>query len=296
MSSVDPWAPTFDFENDEEPLNLINAAALQGQLNLLASAQADLYAALAAIQGDDDTLVDALVRIRNLHPELSTYIESNVTGSALTQSLTYRKTVRLAATLNVTLSAPQTIDGVAAIADDEVILPFQTDEAENGIWVVAAGAWTRRSELPAGDAVGSGWAVIVREGTSYAHTAWMPVTGGDDTGIVGTDDIEFMQVFAPFPLPVARGGTGAITAADAATNLGFARKEVNLATVIGDGTTTLFVVPHSLGVNDTIVSVRAAVDDLEVMCDQNKSSSASVTLTFATAPAAGVTYVVTIEG
>lgn len=303
MTSVAPWTPTYNFADDESPQNLINATALQSQLQLLGQNMADLSVALAEVIGDDNTFVDELVRLRNLHPELSTYINSRVTGTVLTQSLLYYEPVRVAATANVAaLVDAQTIDGVAAVSGDRVVLPFQTDASQNGLWIVhevgdpaphAAGLWVRTDDLPVGNAVGSGWAVIVREGTAYAETAWMPITGGDDTGIVGTDDIDFMQVFAPFPIPISRGGTGSTTAAGAAASLGFTRKEVHLIT--GDGVATTFAVTHALSTADLVVSVRATATNEIIICGI-VTSSANVSLTFSTAPAGAVQYTVTIVG
>jgi len=80
--------------------------------------------------------------------------------------------VHVASVGNLTLSAPQTIDGHAVIASDRVLAKNQTAPAENGVYVVAAGAWTRAADFNA-------WAefplasVIVEEGTVNADTGWI---------------------------------------------------------------------------------------------------------------------------
>lgn len=56
---------------------------------------------------------------------------------------TFKRSVRAATTVNITLSAPQTIDGIALVAGDRVLVKDQTTTSQNGIYVVAAGAWTR---------------------------------------------------------------------------------------------------------------------------------------------------------
>ena len=53
------------------------------------------------------------------------------------------RVVRLATTGNITLSGTQTIDGVAAVADDRVLVKNQSSAPENGPYKVKAGAWVR---------------------------------------------------------------------------------------------------------------------------------------------------------
>jgi hypothetical protein len=55
----------------------------------------------------------------------------------------FKKSVRVATTANITLSAVQTIDGIAVVAGNRVLVKNQTTASQNGIYVVAAGAWTR---------------------------------------------------------------------------------------------------------------------------------------------------------
>lgn len=55
--------------------------------------------------------------------------------------------VEAATTANVTLSGEQTIDGVALVTGDRVLVKNQTDAKENGVYVVASGAWTRSEDL-----------------------------------------------------------------------------------------------------------------------------------------------------
>src|SRR5574343_963665 len=53
---------------------------------------------------------------------------------------------RAATTANITLSGTQTIDGVSVIAGDRVLVKNQSTASANGIYVVAAGAWSRSSD------------------------------------------------------------------------------------------------------------------------------------------------------
>lgn len=57
-----------------------------------------------------------------------------------------KKAVRVATTANITLSGTQTIDGIAVVAGDRVLVKNQTTASQNGIYDVAAGAWTRAAD------------------------------------------------------------------------------------------------------------------------------------------------------
>lgn len=72
---------------------------------------------------------------------------------------------------NITLSGIQTIDGVSATAGSRVLVISQTDPLENGIWVTAAGAWSRAADFPAGST--SDTTVYVTGGLIYYfNTVW----------------------------------------------------------------------------------------------------------------------------
>lgn len=92
---------------------------------------------------------------------------------------------------NITLSGTQTISGEALSAGELVLLTSQTDPAENGVWVVAGGAWSRAPEANTWAEI-VGLLVIVSEGTNVADTMWLSTT--DTGGTLDTDDITFIQL------------------------------------------------------------------------------------------------------
>ena len=104
-----------------------------------------------------------------------------------------KASVKVATTGNITLSAPQTIDGVSVIAGDRVLVRAQTSAVNNGIYVVAAGAWTRSTDFdgtPAQEVSGGAY-TFVEQGTLYADTGWVVTSNG--TRVVGTDTIDWTQ-------------------------------------------------------------------------------------------------------
>lgn len=58
--------------------------------------------------------------------------------------------VRLASTANVaSITGLLTIDSVVTVAGDRVLLKDQSTASQNGIYIVAAGAWTRATDFDA---------------------------------------------------------------------------------------------------------------------------------------------------
>jgi hypothetical protein len=51
-----------------------------------------------------------------------------------------------ATTANITLSATQNIDGITVAVDDRVLVKNQTSAQDNGVYVVAAGVWSRSTD------------------------------------------------------------------------------------------------------------------------------------------------------
>jgi hypothetical protein len=78
---------------------------------------------------------------------------------------------KAAATTNVTKSGTQTIGGVALGVGDVALLVGQTTASENGLWIVAAGAWARTT-----DVIASGLQVFVQLGTNRG--IWVLATAG----------------------------------------------------------------------------------------------------------------------
>jgi len=113
------------------------------------------------------------------------YVDSVVYG------LSWKNPVKLVATANIaSLSGTPNIDSIATTAGDRVLLTAQSTASQNGIWVVAAGAWSRPADFPTGgDAENT--AVWATQGTLYADTAWVCTT--DAPAVIDTNNLAFIQ-------------------------------------------------------------------------------------------------------
>jgi hypothetical protein len=69
------------------------------------------------------------------------------TVGSQTPGLDIRTNVRVATTANITLSGTQTIDGISLVASDRVLVKDQSDETENGVYVVNASTWSRADDF-----------------------------------------------------------------------------------------------------------------------------------------------------
>lgn len=109
---------------------------------------------------------------------------------AALEGLKPKEAVRLATTGNITLSGTQTIDGVSAVADDRILVWQQTDATQNGIYVVAAGAWARADDFDSLTPVDeiNGAYTMAQEGSTYA--GWSFVQFGT-VATIGSDNIDF---------------------------------------------------------------------------------------------------------
>lgn len=114
---------------------------------------------------------------------------------ALAQGLDPKQSVKAAttpATGTVSLTGTQTIDGIALIAGDRVLIKNQSgpNGGQNGIYVVAAGAWSRAADMNVWAEV-PGAFCFVEQGTVNADTGW--VATADQGGTLDTTNPVFVQ-------------------------------------------------------------------------------------------------------
>ena len=156
------------------------------------------------------------------------------------QGLDPKASVKAASTANIAaLSGTMTIDGVALVAGDRVLVKDQTTTSANGVYVVAAGAWARADDL-------STWAehvsayLFVEQGTVNADIGFLCTV--DAGGTLGTTAITFVQFNGAGQIVAGAGltktgntidvgaGTGIVVAADSIALTGQALAIHNLST------------------------------------------------------------------
>lgn len=200
------------------------------------------------------------------------YVDGAVQGLNAKASVVAASTV---AGGNLTLSAPQTVDGIALIAGNRVLVKNQTTAANNGIYVVAAGAWTRSTDqaVPA-----QGDFVFVEQGAINAAQGWSLLAGATT----------WTQFSAAGEYVAGAGIT--ITGTSIALTIIPPVKFTQLLTT----SATSYVITHGIGNLDVIVQVYTVSDGSEVIVDNLRNSTTQVTLNFAVAPAANAYRVVVI--
>ena len=154
------------------------------------------------------------------------YVDNISTG------LDFKQSVRAISTSNITLSGTQTVDGVALIAGNRILVAGQTTASANGIYVVAAGAWTRATDADNSGStseVTSGMYCFVEEGTSNADSGWILATNSTIT--LGTTALTFTQF----------NGLGQITAGTGLSKSGSTISIANTAVTAGAGYNTFTV-------------------------------------------------------
>lgn len=224
-----------------------------------------------AITGTDPTSAS--------HLTTKQYVDNALNG------LSWKHPVRVATTANITLSGTQTIDGIAVIAGDRVLVKNQTTQSNNGVYVVASGAWTRATDFDSIspiDEINSA-AVFVAVGTTQADTGW---TQTAEVTTVGTDNIVFVQ----FSAAGAYVGGAGLTLTGNTFDVGTASSSrivvnvdnIDLAT-IGTPVTASFVKPTTDAYGRVSATTPVVVGDITALLSYTGDVSTSgTTATLAT--------------
>ena len=229
------------------------------------------------------------------------YVDTQIQSAAA--GIDCKASVRVVANANITLSGTQTIDGISVIAGDRVLVRDQTTASQNGVYVCAAGAWTRATDADATGEITPGAFWFVEEGTTYGKTQWRCENTGSIT--LGTTSITINQFGAASAYIAGNGltlagntfgvgaGTGITVTADAVAidPSVVARK---YAATVGDGSATSITVTHNLNNQDVVTQVRELATNKLVEVDVTNNGVNTVVIDFAVAPASNTYRVVVI--
>lgn len=230
------------------------------------------------------------------------YVDTQIQSAAA--GIDCKASVRVVANSNITLSGTQTIDGVSVIAGDRVLVRGQTTASQNGVYVCAAGAWSRATDADATGEITPGAFWFVEEGTTYGKTQWRCENTGAIT--VGTTNITINQFGAAAAYTAGNGltltgndfavgaGTGITVQADA-VSIDTAVVVRKVAATIGDGSATSITVTHNLNNQDVMAQVREIATNKVVEVDITNNGVNTVVIDFAVAPAAN-SYRVVVQG
>lgn len=185
----------------------INAATTSAAGSMSAADKLKLDNATANATASTLALRDGSGNFSAADPTSAQHVATKSYVDAAAQGLDVKASVRAATTANITLSAAQTIDGVSLTAGDRCLVKNQTTTADNGIYLVASGAWTRVTDMDAWAEV-PGAFCFVEEGTAGADSGW--VCTSDQGGTLGTTAITWSQF----------SGAGSITAGAGLTKTG----------------------------------------------------------------------------
>lgn len=121
-------------------------------------------------------------------------------GGSTTRSIFAARVVALYdRSIATEISTGDTVDGVVLAAGDRVLLAFQVDDAENGLYVVGAGAATRDPDLSTADQFIGGIRIGVALGNFGEGSRWVL---RNTSPVVDTDPVLIDQELTGSPLEV----------------------------------------------------------------------------------------------
>ncbi|KAF0863957.1 phage tail protein [Pseudomonas sp. LD120] len=104
----------------------------------------------------------------------------------------FKHSVLVATSGAIALSGLQMIDSVALAAGNRVLVKNQAQAKDNGLYVAAAGAWSRTQDADTSLEVTPGLFVHVEKGAANGDSVWQLVT--DAPIVLGTTDLAFEMV------------------------------------------------------------------------------------------------------
>lgn len=212
---------------------------------------------------------------------------------------TWKTAAQAATTGNLAaLTGLQIIDTYQTVAGDRVLVKNQTTASQNGVYVAAAGAWTRATDVDTGAEI-FGAAILVLMGDLNKFSQW--VNSNSTAPVIGTDPITWSQLatagqaysagagltlngsnqFSITPTGATAGTFGKVTV----NTLGQVTNGAQLA--LTDITTALGYTPYNSTNPSNYIS---ANQNIAITGDATGSGTTAITLTLTPSGATAGTY------
>jgi hypothetical protein len=211
-----------------DPLHVESHESLHTLYNLWENTAPAQFAALAGAVFTGD--VSGVTPTSPAHFTTKSFVEALVASGVNS----WKQAVATATTANISLSGEQTLDGVLTSAS-RVLVKNQTAPAENGIYVSAAGAWSRATDMDTAGEATKGAAVLVLGGTTQLGSGWFVTS---TVATLGVDPITWVQIIAAAGSIADGSVTNAKLATDAVTNAKVANDAINTAEIVAGAVTS----------------------------------------------------------
>jgi hypothetical protein len=225
---------------------------------------------------------------------------------SLVEGLAWKDSCRVATQANLNLSSPgSTIDGITMASQDRVLVRAQSTASENGIYIWNGSSTAMTRSLDASTFAELEQAVTtVEEGTSAAATYRQDQVNGT----IGSSSISWVSFGTSAPAASETTAGIAELATQAETDAGtddlrivtplklanWSGRIKKYSVSIGDGSATSYTITHNLASRDVHVTVYNASTYDEVITDVTHSTTDTLTVVFATAPASNAYRVVVV--
>ena len=201
-------------------------------------------------------------------PSGNTDITNKLYVDTVAQGLGPKQACQCGTLANITLSGLQTIDGYTTLAGDRVLVKNQTTQANNGIYIASAGAWSRSADMDVWSEVSGAYTVVLNG--SQAETGW--VCTSPTTGTIGVTAITWVQFST---VNTYYAGTGLTLSSNtfSITNTGVSASTYGSASAVPVLTTNAQGQVTSV-TNTSIAIANTQVSGLGTMSTQNANSVA----------------------
>lgn len=239
------WS-TLPFTTNVSLANNSDSGLMSAANHALLTASTDANTISTIVKRDANGDFSARLITSSGTPGTATHLVNKGYVDALVNGLDVKASVRVATTENSDLSGLDTIDGVTVVAGDRILAKSQTDGTQNGIYVAAAGSWSRATDCDVSAEVTSGFFTFASEGTANADSGWVLTT--NDPITVGSTSLTFTQF----------SGAGQITAGIALTKSGNTL-DVDLVDSTSSTSTSAAATPASVKVAYDLAATKAKV-------------------------------------